>query len=259
LHKKITLYGLNFSVLSLKDASEEIVSTAKDEKSGLLIVTVNVDVLMLCRRDPEFREICEDAAMVLADGMPIIWTSHIAKCALPQRVTGVDLVPAIAEVAARRGARIYILGGREGAASSAARRLSEQFSGLTIAGTDCPPFGFERDPVQSQEIVNRINDARVDILFIGVGAPKQEKWISAHLRQLNVGAIVCVGAAIEFQAGLIRRAPRLLQICGFEWIWRLCLEPRRLWRRYLVRDVAFVPIMVGEIYRRRAERRRAAG
>lgn len=204
------------------------------------VVTPNVDHLVKLEDDLEFRIIYERAALVLADGMPLLWASRLLGTPLLAKVSGSDLFVEFAAEAARRGLRLYFLGGRSGAAARAAEVLTERFPGLVVCGVDSPPVGFERDEGQNRRVLARIRAARPDVLFVGLGAPKQEKWIHRWCHDAGVPVSIGVGVSFEFVAGLVRRAPRLLQRVGLEWAWRLLMEPRRLWRRYLVEDTRFV-------------------
>lgn len=204
------------------------------------VVTPNVDHLVKLEDDPEFRSVYERAALVLADGMPLLWASRLLGTPLRAKVSGSDLFVEFAAEAARRGLRLYLLGGRPGAAARAAQVLTERHPGLVVCGVDSPPLGFDRDEALNRRALAKIRAARPDVLFVGLGAPKQEKWIHRWRHDAGVPVSIGVGVSFEFVAGLVRRAPRLLQRVGLEWAWRLLMEPRRLWRRYLVEDTRFV-------------------
>ncbi len=203
------------------------------------VVTPNVDHLVKLQRDPEFQRAYAEADLVLADGMPLVWASRLLRTPLLAKVSGSDLFEVFAEVAARRGYRLYFLGGRPGAAERAASVLGERHPGLLVCGVEAPPRGFEQDPAQNDAVIARVRAARPDVLFVGLGAPKQELWLHAHRDALEVPVSIGVGASFDFVAGMVQRAPRWAQRSGLEWAWRLSMEPRRLWRRYLVEDPAF--------------------
>lgn len=245
--KRVVLFDIPFEPATLDDAADQIVAAARERRRGL-VVTPNVDHVVTFREDAEFRAICLNALYRYADGMPLVWLSRLLPGPpLPERVTGADLLPAVCARAAREGLKVYFLGGLPGVAEQAALVLAECYPGLVVSGFSCPPFGFENDPSICGKIVDEINCRGADILFVGVGAPKQEKWSWAHLERLRVGPIVCVGAAFDFAAGTVKRAPRWVQSCGCEWLWRLASEPGRLWKRYLVRDSRFVVWALAEI------------
>lgn len=243
---KRTLFNLNFDPLTLTGATQKVVDYAKKRKKAL-VVTPNVDHIVQMEDDTDMRSIYEKAALLFADGMPLVWLSKILPGkSFPERVTGADLLPSLCEQGAKEGLRIYFMGGQEGVAEQAAQKARERFKGIQIVGTYCPPFGFESDPKECTRIVDDINAKKPDLLFLGVGAPKQEKWANAHFDRLDTGPILCVGASFDFLAGNIKRAPSWIQRSGMEWLWRLLSEPTRLWRRYLLRDSRFLLLALRE-------------
>ena len=218
-------------------------------------ITANTHYVMLTEKNPDLHAINARAAFIVADGAPLIWASRWQGSPLPERVAGSDLIFALSAEAARKGYRLFFLGGPEGVAEEAARRLGERYPGLQVVGAECPPF---RDlTAEEQEALEaRIRSARPDILFVAFGQPKGERWIDQHFEKLGVPVSVQVGASLEFAAGRIRRAPRWMQKTGLEWAFRLGLEPRRLFGRY-ARNAWFIARMVARDLRRAAGRRRA--
>lgn len=202
------------------------------------IVTPNADHIVLARIDPEFDESYRHADLVIPDGMPLIWASKILGKPLMERVTGSDLLPKACEIAASKGYKVFFLGSTPQSSSKAAQILKERYNGLQVVGLYSPSFGFEKDEYENQKTIEIVKQARPDILFVALGTPKQEKWIYKHRKLLNVPISVGVGAGLDFIAGIQRRAPKWIQNLGLEWFWRLCLEPKRLWRRY-ARDTKF--------------------
>lgn len=213
-------------------------------------VTPNVDHVVRLQKDPEFREVYQRASLVLADGMPVIWAAKLLGKGLKERVSGSDLVPEACRLAAEEGRSIFFLGGNPGVAEKAAENLQRSYPGFKIAGCYGPPFGFDKDPGQNEETVRRVNEANPDILFIGLGAPKQEKWIAKHADRLQFRLALCIGCGLDYPAGTARRAPVWMQNAGLEWLWRIGLEPKRLARRYLVEDMAFIGIFLKEAWKR---------
>ena len=251
----VRIFNVDFECASLDSGTEQIIAAARSGRKGL-VVTPNVDHVVVLQDDPEMQAIYREALFRFADGMPLVWFSKLAcNTPLPERVTGADLLPAICQKSAGTGLNLYFLGGNPGIAERAADSLRRQYPGVAIVGTYCPPFGFEHDPAETERIIADINACQVDILFVGVGAPKQEKWAAACLSRLNVGPILCIGAAFDFAAGSIRRAPKLLRNAGLEWVWRMASEPRRLWKRYLVRGSRFLPMVWRELGCRRQQTR----
>ncbi len=236
---KQNICDIGFSSVTLREAAEAICQFSGNRQRHLA-VPINVDVLMLAKADPQLSKICDAADLVVADGMPIVWLSRLIGKSLPERVTGADLLPLVCSVAAEQRRSVLFLGGKPGATAEVARQFRESYPGIKIAGALCPPFGFERDQILCGQIVRAVNEAKPDILFIGLGAPKQEKWLWTYREKLDFGVALCVGAAFDFSAGFVKRAPMVFQRTGLEWLWRLIREPRRLWRRYILRDMAFI-------------------
>jgi N-acetylglucosaminyldiphosphoundecaprenol N-acetyl-beta-D-mannosaminyltransferase len=252
------MFGLDLAAVSAGLAAELVVLAGRARRRGL-VITPNVDHIVLIDEDREVRSIFESASLLLADGMPLVWLSRLLPGAgLPERVTGADLFLDVCRLAADAGLSVYFIGGQEGAAERVVDRFSRELPALRIAGFDCPPRGFDTDAAASDRVIRACNQARPDILFLCLGTPKQERWVSAILHRLDVGPVLCVGASLDFAAGLVRRAPRLLQRAGLEWAWRLVREPRRLWRRYLVRDPRFFVLAARELYRQRGSVRERA-
>jgi N-acetylglucosaminyldiphosphoundecaprenol N-acetyl-beta-D-mannosaminyltransferase len=198
---------------------------------------------MLTDAEPDLRAINDRAAFIVADGKPLVWASRIQGSPLPERVAGSDLIFDLCEEAAREGFRVFLLGGGEGVAEEAARRLVARYPGLQIVGTECPPFR-EPTPEEEHALLERIRHAAPDILFVAFGQPKGERWIIGHYEDLGVPVSVQVGASLDFAAGRVRRAPRWMQTTGLEWVFRLSLEPRRLAGRY-ARNAWFILRKIG--------------
>ena len=246
----VDLFGLRFHNVNLDEAVDCIEVLLRMNRRGL-VLTPNTDHIVKLSRDSSFQEAYRHGIMIVADGAPVVWASRLLGEPLRARVAGAALLPALCERAAQRGWKLYFLGGKPGVASHAATRLTKQFHGLNVVGTYAPPFGFESDRTECQRIITKVREARPDILFVGVGAPKQEKWSATHFEALGVPLICCTGAAFDFAAGVVRRAPPWMQRSGLEWMFRLLQEPKRLWRRYLVDFVRFIPIVISEWGRKR--------
>ena len=208
------------------------------------IATVNLDFLRLAQRDAAFHAALSGADLVVADGMPVVWLSRLSGAALPERVTGIDLLDDCAALAAERGFGVFLLGAAAGVADEAAAELRRRYHRLRIAGTLTPPawpFSVETDA----ELVRAVRAARPDLLFVALGAPRQDLWIAAHLHELGVPVCVGVGGSFDLIAGRLRRAPGWMQRSGLEWLFRLGQEPGRLWRRYLLGDLPLLARALG--------------
>ena len=205
------------------------------------VSTINLDFVVRAQRDPEVRRIFGRTDMNLADGTPVVWLGRLRGAQMPERVAGADLVPALMRDVAAGGARVFLLGGENGVAAAAGRRLAELNPGLIIAGTYEPP----RAPVEQMdnvEILSRIAQSGADILLVALGHPKQERWIDMHRDQLSVSVAIGVGCVLDLIAGRSQRAPGWMQAAGLEWAYRLGQEPRRLLVRYMTDAAWLVPL-----------------
>jgi N-acetylglucosaminyldiphosphoundecaprenol N-acetyl-beta-D-mannosaminyltransferase len=230
MNAPVVVWGLPFAPLTLAgtvDAIEELVEAGKPS----YFITANTHYAMLSSQVPRLAEVNARAALVLADGKPPVWASRLLGTPLPERVAGSDLIYGLAERAAARGHRLFLLGGAEGVADEAARRLSERYPGLVIAGTACPPHR-PMDDDERRELIDRVRAAKPHILLVAFGQPKGEFWIAENLEALGVPVSAQVGATLDFVAGRVRRAPAIVQKIGMEWAFRMALEPRRLAPRY---------------------------
>lgn len=196
------------------------------------ICPVNLDVWLNSLADQHLHRIMAGCTLVLPDGMPLVWASGLLGCPLAERVTGVDLVPRLAALSARKGYGIFLLGGKPGVADRAAQLLEQNHPGVRIVGTYSPA---EENLIRMDhsEILNRVHSAKPDILLVAFGNPKQEKWIWMHRKRLGVPLAMGVGGSFDILVGDMRRAPRWIQQCGLEWMMRMVQEPARLAPRYL--------------------------
>jgi N-acetylglucosaminyldiphosphoundecaprenol N-acetyl-beta-D-mannosaminyltransferase len=223
------------------DEAECVAHTMRELAAGRggWIATANLDHLRMLRSSAEFRRAYQNATIVVADGMPLVWAARLQGTPLPGRVAGSDLIHSLSRAAAAHGRRIYLLGGNPGAADAAAERLCTAAPGLVVAGTDCPPFGFDRDPALMQALRERVAASGADVVFVALGAPKQELLIGAIRDALPRAFWIGVGISFSFVSGEVRRAPSWMRRVGLEWVHRLWQEPRRLARRYLLHGVPF--------------------
>ena len=220
----------------------------------LLVMGPNASLVALGQANPYFVEAVQAASLCLADGMSVVWASRLLGKPIAERVTGGDFMEEMCALCARENMSVYFLGGLPGAAETAAATLAARYPGLVIAGTDCPPQGFENDPAVQKSTLAKIADARPELLLVALGAPRQEIWMHQHCLRLPIGAALSVGAAFDTQAGLRKRAPRWTHSIGVEWLYRLCMEPRRLWRRYLLGNCQFTAIVAREWWQLRKDR-----
>ena len=245
-----SLMGVPLASLSERETVDRVLGGLARAAGGW-VCPINLDVLRQVDASLDIRALVERADLLVADGMPLVWASHLRGAPLPERVAGSALVHSLSIAAARERRSIFLLGGNPGAAEAAAARLVEEAPELIVAGTLCPPMGFEHDVSELAEIERVLLDAKPDIVFVGLGFPKQE-LLATHLRPLlpRTWFLSC-GISFSFVSGEILRAPRLVQRLGLEWLHRLAQEPRRLARRYLVDGLPFLARMLADALRER--------
>ena len=257
---RVLLDGVGIDPVT-EQAVVETVCAALDRGEGGRIVTPNVDVLRRARTDPEVRAYLDGAALVVADGMPLVWASRLAGTPLPERVPGSSLIWSLSYHLARVGRSVYLLGGTPGPAPGgrrAAAVLAAACPGLEIAGTSSPEYGFDRDPERYAETCAGVVEAKPDLVLVGLGFPRQERIIDALRPELPMSWFLGCGAAINFVAGDRLRAPQRMQRAGLEWAWRLAGDPRRLAGRYLRHDAPYALRLLGGALRHRYGGRRRA-
>jgi N-acetylglucosaminyldiphosphoundecaprenol N-acetyl-beta-D-mannosaminyltransferase len=260
---RVALNGVEFDCVAEADVVAHVLDEMAEGRGGR-IITPNVDILRRTMTDAEARHHVGSATVVVADGAPLIWASRLAGQPLPARVPGSDLIWSLSAALGQAGRSIYLLGGEPGTAEIAASVLSDRFPNLRVSGFDSPPFGFDADPVVSDVVCRRVTDAKPDLVFVGLGFPKQERLIKRLRTTLPSAWYLGCGAAIGFVAGVRRRAPGWMQRAGLEWLHRLISEPRRLVRRYLVEDMPFAVRLLttsarGRAYGRAAQRQLVPG
>jgi N-acetylglucosaminyldiphosphoundecaprenol N-acetyl-beta-D-mannosaminyltransferase len=226
-------------VASTRASAVATLASWVDERRREYVTFTGVHGVMESQRDPDLRAIHNRAGFVACDGMPLVWSCHAAGARHAERVYGPDMLLALSSVAAARQYRVFLYGGKPGTADLLAARLTQRFPGLAVAGTWSPPFRELSDSEVDAEVA-MINAARPDIVWVGLSTPKQERWMAARRPRLDAPLLLGVGAAFDIHAGLLRQAPRWMQESGLEWLFRLAVEPRRLWRRYLANNPAFV-------------------
>jgi exopolysaccharide biosynthesis WecB/TagA/CpsF family protein len=239
-YPRVNIAGVPIDTVDMAEARRRL-RTALAGTSLFQVSTVNLDFLVRAQTDAETRRIFETSHLNVADGAPVVWLGRLLGADMSERVAGADLVPAVLGDAAKMGSRVFLLGGENGVAAEAAARMLERFPGLVIAGTFEPPRAAIED-MDNAEIVERISEARPDLLLVGLGHPKQERWIDMHREVLPVAVAIGVGCVLELIAGRSRRAPRWMQSAGLEWAYRLGREPRRLFSRYLTDAAWLIPI-----------------
>ena len=229
----------NLTMPETIDKIEKMISS----KNKSYVVAVNVDVIMKIENDPYLKEIVDNADMVLVDGKPLVWISKMYGRPLKAKISGSDLVPLLCDVAAQKGYSIFIIGGKDGIAEQAQKRLESKLANIKIVGTYAPPMGFEKDEEELNKINSMISKAKPDLLIACFGCPKQEKWIYENINKYDAKVSICAGATVDFLAGNVKRAPRWMSEHGLEWFYRFLQEPKRMFKRYFVDDVKILKLI----------------
>jgi N-acetylglucosaminyldiphosphoundecaprenol N-acetyl-beta-D-mannosaminyltransferase len=236
--------GVRVDCVTEKQVTDHVISSIRAGVGGW-IATPNVDHLRVISEQPDLLRLVNEASFRVADGMPLIWASRLQGTPLPERITGVGLTVSLTAAAAKAGASVFLLGGDPGDAEAAAAVLKRLNPNLQIAGVMCPAPGFELDPLQMAEIGNRLRSAKPDLVYSCFGFPKQEMVIRALREHLPSAWFLGLGGSLAIVSGRTPRAPRWIQNIGMEWAWRLGMEPRRLFQRYIVKDLPFVFRLLG--------------
>lgn len=247
--KRLRLGKLNIDVLSFAEALDAVDRLVESRQGGF-VFTPNVDHVVMVEDQPEFEAAYQRAALSLADGAPVVWASRLFDTPLPERVAGSDLVGPLLERAGQKKWRVAFVGAGPGVAEKAAAVARSRW-GADVVMTEAPMVKL-KDLAQLDAIGARIAAARADLVLMAFGAPKQELLIARIADRVKPAVLLGIGASLDFIAGTLKRAPPLFRKTGFEWLYRLGQEPRRLWRRYLVNDPKFALILLRSL--RRPER-----
>lgn len=239
MFRRLDIFGCPVDHMSLSDCVTRLES-AIDQEQQCHIVVINAAKVVKARANSELCDVLWNADMVGADGVPIVWASRIIGDPLPGRVNGTDLMEHLIELAAQKGYTIYFLGARQDVLEAAIENLQTTFPNLNIAGYRHGYFDSVND---EEEAVLTINKANPDILLLGMGTPMKEKWVQRHKKHLNARVIHGVGGSFDILGGATRRAPGWMQKTGLEWLFRLILEPRRMWKRYFYTNSMFILLM----------------
>jgi N-acetylglucosaminyldiphosphoundecaprenol N-acetyl-beta-D-mannosaminyltransferase len=238
---RINLFGCEIDVADMMQAVRRVQDwIVGGEDRCHIVVTPNVDHVVMLQANKQLQEVYKTADMVLADGWPVVAASRLLRKPLPERVPGSDLVPCLFKHTKTHGPlSVYLLGAAAGVADRAAMNIADRWPSVTVVGTYSPPLGFEHDAAENEAILARIAAAHPDVLVVGLGAPKQELWVHGHRDRIQARVALCVGATIDFLAGEKNRAPRWVRGVGCEWLFRM-LGERRLVKRY-IRDAWIFP------------------
>ena len=244
------LLGVSFDAVTMDSAVARCLELCRAPRASHMVITVNASHLCMMRRDPELARACRAGSLTVADGMSVVWALRASGQRAPERVAGVDLMARLLAAAGRERLRVYFLGAKREVVTTLAQRCRAEHPGIEIAGFRDGYFG----PADHQAIVEEIRASGAHMLFVGMPTPFKETWCEHHRQRLDVPVIMGVGGSFDVLAGFIQRAPGWAQSAGLEWLWRLLMEPRKLWRRYLTTNSEFIWLAGQEVYARRVGR-----
>lgn len=233
------MLGFPFDAITERDALEQVFAWRAEERKTHHIITVNVAILMMAKNDAALASAIERADLVVVDGKPLVWSSRWLGVPVPEKVSGVDLMRSLLEEGNERGLSIYLLGTTQERLDLLEHVIRVSYPNVVVAGTRNGYF----KPPDYPAVLEGIRAAKADLLLVGMPAPFKEIWCEEHRDELATPAVLGVGGAFDVMAGFVPRAPRIMQEAGMEWAWRLAMEPRKLWKRYLVTNSAFLALL----------------
>jgi N-acetylglucosaminyldiphosphoundecaprenol N-acetyl-beta-D-mannosaminyltransferase len=240
MHPKVELFGLDIAALTFDEAVQALAQDAAGRDGGArIVVTPNVDHIVRLESNRDFKARYAQADFIFADGMPVVWTSRLMGRPLPERVTGADLFVALCKRAQAEDWQVAVLGGDARIEDEIRQGFARSFPSLRVEILS-PSLQYDPEGPEAQEHARRLRELAPRVVFVCLGMPKQEKWAFRYAPTLPGGIVLCAGMAMMFAIGMQRRAPLWMQRGGLEWLWRMCSEPRRMVRRYLVEDVKFL-------------------
>ena len=251
-NNRVPFMGIYIDNMDANEIAEHVFECV-EKRTPVQVVGVNVDQIVTVNNNTISMQIFHDAEIVFIDGKPIKWMCNLLGRKVKARITGPDLMEYICKKGATRGMNIYLLGAGPGVAEKCGRILEEKYPGIHTVGSYSPPFGFQNDKAEMQKINTLLKESGADLLFVGMGSPKQDIFIYENMKDYGIPVSFSMGAALDFIAGNVKRAPRWMVRCGLEWVHRISQNPKRLWKRYLVTDMAIIPMFFKEIFNKYPE------
>lgn len=245
-YPRVNLLGVQVSAINIPQALEAIDGWIHNGQSNYVCVT-SAHPVMECYDHPDIKDIFNSSGLTTPDGMPLVWWLRWHGQRHVDRVYGPDLMLAVCQESIEKGYRHFLYGGAPGVAEALSDSLKSRFPGLQITGCYTPPFR-ELTPEEDRLVISQIEASQADIVWVGISSPRQDCWMSEHVGRVGAPVLIGVGAAFDFLSGLKRQAPKWIQRSGFEWLFRLLNEPRRLWRRYLLLYPRFIFLVLGQVF-----------
>lgn len=249
------LLALPFDIETMQGAVDRCLSWCRLPRAPHTVITANAAILCMMRSDPELRQACLAGDLIVPDGMSVVWTSRMTDAPFPERITGVDLMGRLLEAGSEHRLSAFFLGAKPEVVAELVERCAERYPGLVVAGYRDGYFSS----TDHAAIVEEIRERAPHFLFVGMPSPFKETWCERNRERLNVPVIIGVGGSFDVHTGHVQRAPLWMQRIGMEWSWRLMMEPRKMWRRYLTTNSQFAWLATREILSRRFGNERSTG
>lgn len=239
---RIKFMNTEIDNLTMQETLKVIEELIQKNKNAY-VVTPNVDHIVQLETNKELQAVYENASLILTDGKPLMWIAKWYGTPIKEKISGSDLFPLLCKMSAEKGYKMFFFGAAEGVAAKAAENLSERYKGLQVVGTYSPPYGFEKNQIEMDKIKEMVKKSAPDILIVGLGCPKQEKFMYYNWQNLGVPISFGLGASLDFEAGNVKRAPKWMANHGLEWLFRITQDPKRMAKRYLLNDMKIFALM----------------
>ena len=245
MNERVTLFGCNIDNVSMEETLERVEGFVRSGRPHQHVV-VNVDKLVKASRDEDLRRIINECDLVNVDGMPVVWASRVLGKPLKERVAGIDLFEALMRRAAQKGWRVFLLGARQDVVREVATMYARRYPGLVLAGVR---DGYWQGEDAEAQVVRQVRESRADLLFVAISSPKKEQFLGLYQAEMRIPFAMGVGGSFDVAIGRVKRAPAWMQMAGLEWFYRFLQEPRRMFRRYFIDDMAFIWLLIKEAAR----------
>jgi N-acetylglucosaminyldiphosphoundecaprenol N-acetyl-beta-D-mannosaminyltransferase len=243
MHPKHNILGIQISSISMSNLLDDFAGLIRSSSKASVCITP-VNSILAARKNAQVLAIYNNASYTLCDGVPVLWASRFLGTPIEQRITGLDLLPALLEFCAANNFSLFFLGASPGVGDALKAKAEQLHQSINIKGVYCPPFAAKFEKAENDKMIAAINAVKPDIVLVSLTAPKQDIWISENLEYLDTKIAIGIGGAFEVTAGLINRAPVWMQKAGLEWFYRFTQEPKRMFKRYFIEAPVFIPLVI---------------
>ena len=243
MHNKVNILGIQVSSITLPTLLNEFKDAIQSNSKASVCITP-VNSILAANKNTVVKNIYNNASYTLCDGVPVLWASKFLGTPIAERITGLDLLPALLRFCSENNFSLFFLGASPGVGLSLKAKAEQLYPGIQISGVYCPPFAEKFEQAENDKMISLINEAKPDFVLVSLTAPKQDIWIAENLQKLDTKICIGIGGAFEVTAGLIPRAPHWMQVNGLEWFYRFCKEPKRMFSRYFMEAPVFIPLIL---------------